>query len=176
MFAIIINFLIFQAGWFITVYSAASGLPWYGPLFTLSWLIVHLTFFTERRIAEVNILIFAAILGYVFDSVQVYMSTFSFPTHTVLGSPSTLWMVALWINLAATLNLSLKWLEGRYVLAALLGFIGGPAAYYGGSKFGAIYLPEAWSLLAIATQWMIAMPLLFWVKQRISVNRNTVIC
>jgi hypothetical protein len=164
--SLVINFLIFQAAWFITIFSAASGLPWYGPAFTLLWMVFHLLFFTERRLAEINILLFTAILGYLIDSLQVLLGIFSFPSQPSLGAPSTLWMVALWINLAATLNISLKWLHRRLLLAGLLGAIGGPLAYFAGSQIGALEFGHSWSLAAISLQWSIAMPLLIWFAQR----------
>jgi hypothetical protein len=176
MISVALNFIVFQAAWFITILSASSGMPWYGPVFTLCWVVFHLALFTEKRNAEINLLLFAAMLGYFFDSLQVTFSVFSFPPQTSLGSPSTLWMVALWINLAATLNISLKWLQDKLLLAGLLGAIGGPAAYYAGSKLGALQLHGSWSLMAIALQWVIAMPLLVWCAQRLeSLGQSTII-
>ncbi|MFT5132219.1 MAG: hypothetical protein ACI9SC_000684 [Gammaproteobacteria bacterium] len=160
------NFILFQTAWFITIFSAVSGHPYIGPVYTVMWMMLHLTFFTDQRFEEWRILFFAAVLGYIFDSLLVYMDVFTFPPQALLGSPSTIWMIALWVNLAATLNFSLKWLQGRLVLAALLGAIAGPATYYAGSRIGAIELQQAWSLLAISMQWLIAMPLLLWFAQR----------
>ncbi len=162
MIQVVLNFVIFQAAWFITVYSAASGLPIYGPLFTSLWMLFHLKFFTKKYRSEISLLLFAATLGYLLDSLMVLIGAIAFPERTALGGPSPLWMVALWINLAATINFSLKWLHGRLLLAALLGAIAGPAAYYAGSVLGAIELFGIKSLLAISVQWLLAMPLLIW--------------
>lgn len=163
---ILFNFLLFQAVWFFTVSSAAAGNPVYGPGFTLAWMLVHLSFFTDRRLAEINNLLFAALLGYLMDSTQVMLGVIIFPQHTILGEPSPLWMIALWFNLAMTLNLSMKWLQNNLFLAAALGAVGGPAAYYGGEVLGAIVLNQPWSLLSIALQWFVAMPLLTWLARK----------
>ena len=166
MSGIVLNFLLFQLSWFASVYSAAIALPLVGPVCTLCWMSVHLHFAGERRHAELQLITLAALLGYLLDSFQVFAGTIHFPAQTQLGSPSPLWMVALWINLAATLNYSMKWLRGRFVLAAVLGAISGPMAYFAGSKLGAIELQGEVSILMIALQWSLAMPLLMWLAEK----------
>lgn len=172
MLSIYLNFIIFQSAWFITILSAASGFAWLGPGFTFLWMLLHLAYVNERRLAELDLLIFAAISGYFLDSLLVLLSFITFPPQTALGAPSTLWMIALWINLAATLNVSLKWIHGNFILAALLGGIGGPLTYYAGSRLGALEINGLWSLLAISVEWLIAMPVLLWFAQRQSGNRS----
>ena len=156
------NFLIFQSAWFITVLSAAAGQPYVGVVFTLGWMLVHLHLFTSKATQELALLVIAAILGFMVDSLQVLLGVFSFPAQASLGWPTTLWMVALWINLAATLNYSLSWLRNYYILAAILGAISGPLAYFGGSKLGAMVFEMPWSLAAVSLQWFICMPLLLY--------------
>ncbi|MGK0298980.1 MAG: hypothetical protein ACI9XC_002606 [Gammaproteobacteria bacterium] len=172
MIPVILNFFIFQAAWFITVLSAAFGSPVYGPFFTLLWIFFHLGVSVKNRMPELSLLIFAATIGYIFDSVQVLLGVMVFPEQAVLGSPSPIWMIALWINLAATLNLSMKWLHGKLIMSAILGAIAGPAAYYAGSKLGALTLFGPGSIVALSLQWFIAMPLLVWFAQRQN-NQNT---
>ena len=162
MIHIVVNFLVFDLAWLVNVYSAASGMPIYGPVFTMIWMLCHLGFTVEKRLPEVSLLLFAAIFGYLFDSLLVLTDVIAFPEKTMLGWPSTLWMVALWINLAATLNFSLKWLKGRFALAVLLGATTGPIAYYAGSVLGAIELYGLKSLMAISLQWALALPILLW--------------
>jgi hypothetical protein len=74
----------------------------------------------------------------------------------------------LWANFAGTLHLCLDWLRGRYRLAAALGAIGGPIAYYGGQYLGAIQLGEnaAVSLAVIAVEWALAVPGLVYLSAR----------
>lgn len=162
----VINFIIFQAAWFITVAGAGAGMPWAGPVFTLLWLVVHLSLFTDRPFAELNMLLSCAVVGYIADSLLVLTALVKFPEATQLGMPSTLWMVALWINLGMTLNISLAWLAKFPWLAALFGLIGGPLAYYLGSKLAAIVLlQDVFSLLNIGLMWALAMPVLFLINQ-----------
>ena len=64
---------------------------------------------------------------------------------------------ALWSLFAITLNVSLRALRGRPAVGALLGLAGGPLAYLGGEKLGAVaFAQPANALLALA----LMMPLL----------------
>ncbi len=158
----LVNFLTFQIAWFATVSFAAAGHPYVGVLVTCIWVLCHLYFAGNKRFSELQLFIIAAIGGYLIDSMQVLTGNMSFPLHTQLGGPTPLWMVALWVNFAATLNYSMKWLNGHLVLAALLGAIAGPLAYYAGSRLGAIQINGNIALMTIAMQWLIATPLLVW--------------
>ena len=76
-------------------------------------------------------------------------------------------MAALWANFAGTLHLCLDWLRGRYWLASALGACGGPLAYYGGQRLGAIQLGSntAISLLVIAVEWALVTPALVYLSE-----------
>ena len=78
------------------------------------------------------------------------------------------WMVALWALFATTLNVSLRWLRARPWLGALLGALGGPAAYYAGARLGALELATAGAGLgAIAIGWAVLTPLLLGTARRL---------
>ena len=76
-------------------------------------------------------------------------------------------MVALWMLFATTLNLSLAWLKRHLFVAVLFGAIGGPLAYLGGEKLGALNFesPTA-GLIALAIGWALLTPLLAMIAQR----------
>jgi hypothetical protein len=159
----LVNFLAFQISWFATVYFAAAGQAYVGVLITVVWMFCHLYTAENKKFVESQLLLTAAIIGYLIDSLQVMTGSMSFPLHAQLGGPSTLWMVALWVNFAATLNYSMKWLNGHLYLAGALGVIAGPIAYYAGSRLGAIEINGNAGLLMIAVQWLIATPLLVYI-------------
>jgi hypothetical protein len=76
-------------------------------------------------------------------------------------------MVAMWMSFATTFNVSLRWLKRRLGLAALLGMIAGPLAYYGGAQLGGVaFANPLASLLAVAGVWTLAMPLLLVIADR----------
>jgi hypothetical protein len=64
-----------------------------------------------------------------------------------------------------TLRHSLGWLRGRYLLAAALGAVAGPLAYWAGSKLGAIELAGTTrAALAIGAAWTVSMVILLRIE------------
>ena len=97
----------------------------------------------------------------------------AFPPQAVLGWPSTAWMVALWVLQAAILGGVMSWMRGRFLLASVVGAIGGPLAYLAGERMGAAVLgpSQAVALAAIGVEWAFAMPLLLWMETRARLAR-----
>jgi hypothetical protein len=78
-----------------------------------------------------------------------------------------LWLVSMWALFATTLNVSLKWLKDRYVLAAVFGAIGGPVAYYAGHRIGAVdFYNTLNSMIAVGAGWAVIMPVLMLIANR----------
>ncbi len=163
---IICNFLAVQFGWLITVMAATAGMPVVGPLFTLAWMLIHLKLVGADRAIELRLIAAAALLGAMCDSLLALFGVIAFPEQAMLGQPTTLWMVTLWVNLAMSLRHSLGWLRGRYLLAAVLGGVAGPLAYLGGQRLGGIQFPVGDSALAlVALEWVTALPALMVVTR-----------
>lgn len=154
-----INFILFQAAWFACVLGAARGAPWLGPLFAAAVAAIALKL-SDNRKAELRLFATAAALGFLFDTGMTGAGFFLPVPHFLPAPFSPPWLIALWLNLATTLNVSLAWLKGRYLPAAAFGAIGGPLAYYGGAKLGAAALPGFYGLLALAAGWAAMTPLL----------------
>jgi len=155
--------VLFQAGWFASVLGAAHDHPWAGPAVLLAVIAADLAG-SDRRRAEIALLLSAAVLGFAFDTLVAAGGWFH-PRPQLWPAPfSPPWLVALWVNLAATLNGSLAWLKGRWGLAAALGAVGGPAAYFGGARLGAAeFPPGAAPLLVLSAGWLLLTPLLVWM-------------
>ncbi len=165
---IIINFIAFQIIWALCVFGAASGYPWLGPFAVSLWLLVHLQLHRPTAAQELKLVVFAAVLGYVLDSILVLLNVMQFTEQAQLGYPSTLWMVALWINLAMTVRHSLDWLNRRFVLTSMFGGIGGALAYWAGEKIGAITMQDTTlALFTIFSVWFFALPLLYLFSNRL---------
>jgi hypothetical protein len=161
----IINVALFQAAWFAAVLGAAGGHEFYGPMAVGLVLPLHFTLIDDLR-GEFKLLLVAAILGFFFDTALMTAGVFTPRSHLLPQPFSPPWMVSLWVNFAATLNVSLAWLRGRYYLAALFGAIGGPAAYYSGAKLGAtLALPGTGGVIILAAGWGVMTPLLVWLAR-----------
>ena len=156
----VINVALFQAVWFAAVLGTARGMLWLGPLSMIPVLAIHLTLQENRR-GEVKLLLAAGLLGFIFDTAFVAGSVFTPLQHLFPRPFSPPWMICLWLNFAATLNVSMAWLRGRYLLAAAFGAIGGPLAYYSGAKLGATEaLPTTTGMLLLAIGWGAMTPFL----------------
>ena len=153
----LLNIIGFQVGWFACVLGAAYGHPLLGPLAALLIIGLHLKFQPDRQ-AESMLMLCVALIGSAYDQCLMWLGLVSY-NHS-FWSPDWLpiWMITLWLLFATTLNGSLKWLQGRYVLASLFGFIGGPLAYWAGAKLGAINWLQYELSLALAFGWAILMP------------------
>ncbi|MBL0225048.1 MAG: DUF2878 domain-containing protein [Geobacteraceae bacterium] len=164
----VINVVLFQAAWFAAVLGTAHGMPWLGPLAMLPTLAIHLAL-QDNRSGEVELLLLAGLLGFLFDTAFVTGGVFTPLQHLFPRPFSPPWMICLWLNFAATLNVSMSWLRGRYLLAAAFGAIGGPLAYYSGAKLGATEaLPTSTGMLLLAIGWGLMTPLLTWLAKTLS--------
>jgi hypothetical protein len=160
------NFIGFQVGWLACVLGAAYGLAWAGTTVALAIVGWHLAQALRPR-AELMLVLITATLGATFDSVLTALGWVHFPHGTLLTGAAPHWMVALWMLFATTLNVSLRWLKRSALLAALFGLIGGPLAYLGGAKLGAVvFVEQRAALLTLAIGWMLLTPLLLRVARR----------
>ena len=77
----------------------------------------------------------------------------------------------MWALFATTINLSMGWLKGRWVLAVFMGAIFGPLAFVAGEKLGAVvFLDSTLSMITLSVGWGLLMPLLLWIAERINQN------
>lgn len=160
------NFVAFQFGWFACVLGAAYGLPWAGTAIALAIVGWHLTRALQPR-AELILVLIAAAIGVLWDSLLPALGWIEYPNGMLINGTAPHWMVALWMLFATTLNVSLAWLKRNLWLAAGFGAIGGPLAYLGGAKLGAlVFVEQTAALVALAIGWALLTPLLILVARR----------
>ena len=156
---IVVNFIIFQLGWFSCVLMAARGLPETGIMITLLLVSVQL-FLSENRKNLLILLLLITLIGSAWDSVLTSLNILVFNSGMIVSFLAPGWILTMWLIFATTLNVSFRWLYGRYWIAMLLGALFGPLAYQAGAALGAVVIPD--NLLAnlvMATGWSILMPL-----------------
>lgn len=160
---IVFNFVAFQALWWACVLSAKPGLELAILLIVLLYTLTHLHWVESWQ--QALPLLITALLGCVMDQAGYAMGWISFPYPHPWNSYMPLWMIALWTAFATTLNVSMRWLQGKPGLAALLGSVFGPLAYLGAEQLGVISLPSpTTSLTWVAVEWAVAMPLMLWIR------------
>lgn len=161
------NFLGFQVVWVLSLLGAARGFAWVAAASLLVFATWHLTTTTTLR-ADLATAAFATALGIAVDSLFIRWHVLSYAAPLPSDGFAPFWIVGLWIGFALTLNESMRWLHGRYMLAALLGAIGGPLSYLAGVRLGAAELQSAPQVAVpvLALAWAVAVPLLVWSTAR----------
>ena len=163
---VFVNVLLFQAAWMASVLGAAHGRPWLGPIAALAVVAWHLA--RARRVLPEALLLAAALaLGAAFESLLVLGGWLRFETGIpAIGAPA--WMIALWAAFATTLNVSMRMLHRRRIVAAALGAVAAPLAYYAGSRLGAVEFVSLGAALAvIGAGWVVLMPVLVSLAARL---------
>lgn len=158
------NYAGFQAGWLACVAGAGKGLFWLGPAAAALLLGGHLLASGDPR-RELRRIVAVACFGLALEALAL-----SFGRHAYSGGFLPAWVAALWLLLAATLRSSLAWLDGRPLLAALLGAAAGPLSFRAGIGLGAgAFLGGAAAgSLALSALWAVALPGAYAVSRRCS--------
>ncbi|MBO6514831.1 MAG: DUF2878 domain-containing protein [Phycisphaerales bacterium] len=165
----ILNVVVFNVCWFACILGAGAGQPWIGVIAVVLSAAFHILL-SKSRFALATLYLTSFLVGFAADTLVLSTGAMSFPTHAELILPVPLWMTFMWVNFATTLTLSMSWIRGRSVVAALFGLVGGPGAYYTGMKLDAVNLNESlWFALGIiGIQWAIALPILSLLADRLT--------
>ena len=166
MSPMLINFIAFQVGWFACVLGGANQLPWFGTLLVSIIIAIHLSRASKPR-AELFLILIAIAIGSIWDSFLVWNGWLAYPSGTLVPDTAPHWILAMWGIFATTLNLSLRWLKGRWFIALVSGAIAGPLAYYAGARlWGVGFSEQTTALIALSLGWAVLMPLLVALSQR----------
>ncbi|MBD1401822.1 DUF2878 domain-containing protein [Pelovirga terrestris] len=156
----LLNIAIYQLIWFVAVLGGES-LVW------VAMVLILLHFgLTPTPKTDLVLVVLVLFIGVLIDGTLRLSGFFIFAEDRF---PIPLWLGCLWMGLATVFNHSLGWLKNRLWLAALLGAIGGPAAYIAGGRLGAaefsVSLP--WSIAVLAIIWGLLVPGLVWLSSKI---------
>ena len=161
----LLNILGFQIGWFACVLGAASHYPWWGVLVAVTVMTLHIARSNDLR-SEARLLIAAMLIGIIFDSIPLNLGWINFsPVHFWANDIAPPWMICLWGLFASTINISLIWLKDKIWLAALIGAVSGPLAYWGDSRLGGLEILNLnAAMIYLTIGWAIAVPLLLKIS------------
>ena len=163
---VFINFIGMQLTWFACVIGGAKSNIWLCLLVGLPFIAWHL-YTAVPALKEAKLIAITVIIGVVFDQTLLSLGLLQYPPHGWPDGLLPLWMFMLWAIFATALNVSLRWMRGRLLIAALFGLIGAPLSYYSGVKLGAMLNPAAPSFyIAIGFGWAIIMPILILYAKR----------
>ena len=156
----VINFILFQAGWFASVLLGTTSYYYLGPIAVAAIVFYHLKTIPSPS-NEAPLLMFALLIGLVWENLLTFSGVLVYPNGQWMDMFAPVWIIAMWPLLAITLNLSLRWLKGNYLMAMAFGAIGGPLAFWAGERLQAVVFTDmfmAMSLLSIG--WALLFPLL----------------
>ncbi|MFG0275668.1 MAG: DUF2878 domain-containing protein [Phycisphaerales bacterium] len=174
MIRFVANILAFEIGWSACVLGLAHDRAWLGPLVVAC--IAAGTLMTDRRPSRETVAVLTvAALGLGLDSILLGAGVLDLAHGPrVAGAPLAFFPVffAMWVNFALLLNVSLRWLHGRWILAAVLGGVSAPPTYYLAQRFGAVELAEPrWLALAtIGVGYALAVPAASWLARRLRIG------
>jgi hypothetical protein len=165
---VIINLVMFQSVWIVTVMSVTLDLVWPGPAAICVFFIVHGLISTTAR-ADFMLAGIAVFSGLVIDSLLIQTGLIEFHMNLPWPGVAPFWILILWANFALILNHGLGWLQGRYKTAAILGFFGGPLSYLAGVGLGSgdLLVSPAVAFPVIGSCWAIVTPLLLFAARKL---------
>ncbi|MFC1634538.1 DUF2878 domain-containing protein [Planctomycetota bacterium] len=157
------NIISVNVGWLACILGAARGYYWLGLVVVPILFVIHITAIERRKIRKIFIVALAAtVIGFLMDTSLIIVGALE-PNRWVMPAPfTTIWDLMIWANFSLTLNASLRFLQKRPLVAALLGAIFAPGTYYAGDRLGALKFsePVISSLLWVGAVWLFAMPCL----------------
>jgi hypothetical protein len=160
------NFVLFQLAWFACVLGAAHDHASLGMFAVVVACVCHLAL-SERWQLELRLILSAMLVGVAWETIMVDCGLIQYAHGTLVSGLAPPWIVAMWALLAITLNVSLRWLKRRWLLAAVMGAIAGPMSFLGGARLGAAsFTGGNLTTLALAVGWAGLMPLMMWLSDR----------
>lgn len=155
------NLISVNIGWLACILGAARGHYWLGLFVVPILFAIHITVIQRRKILKIFIVAMASIvIGFLTDTTLIIVGTVE-PNRWLMPAPfTTIWDLMIWANFSLTLDVSLRFLQKRPLVAALLGAIFAPGTYYAGDRLGALNFSEPVfsSLLWVGAVWLFAMP------------------
>lgn len=162
---LIINVVAFQIGWFAAVLGGAHDRPMLGCGIALLVMLLHL-FMSQRPVVELRLLLSVTLIGSIWDTALMHFNVIDYPHGQLIPQLAPLWIVALWGLFSTTLNVSLRFLKRRYLVAALFGVVGAPLSFLAGERLQALRFPNTLlALVVLGIGWGLIMMLLMWLSQ-----------
>ena len=160
------NVVVFEVAWFACILGAAHGQPAWGTAAVGAAIAWHVAI-SARPAAELALVAILCAIGLVAESLVLAQGHVVYPSGQPLRWLAPYWLVALWGELGIALNVTLRWLKRRPLLALVLGAAVGPLSFLGGVRLGgARFVDEPAALATLAVEWALLMPLVMWISDR----------
>jgi hypothetical protein len=151
----LINYLLYQAGWFACILGAAWHQPLAGLALAVVLVLAHF-WLADDRAVEGKLMLAALALGLAVEGYQTWAATYArFTSGGVVTWMSPPWLLAMWAQFATTFRFSMRGVMSHPWRATAFGMLGGPIAFLAGERLGAVTLaqPLVPALLRLAVAW-----------------------
>lgn len=152
--------------------GASIDYVYIGPFIMLIFLLIHFIVNGLKQ-SDVRIITIVGLIGIMIDS-AFNMTTIIIYNGTNSNIFPPLWIIAMWIGFAATMNYSMSWLKNNYKIGFLVGSIFGPLSYITGHKFNAITINYSDSnpIFSLSISWALAVPIIFYINDKLIINNK----
>ncbi|MGQ0674010.1 MAG: DUF2878 domain-containing protein [Hyphomicrobium sp.] len=160
-FRTLLNVVAFYIGWFAIVLAAAREQGWLALAAGLAVVALHLAV-TRQPAVELKLIVAAALVGLALETTLIGLDLARYAAAGPIAALPPAWLIGLWMAFATTFTVSLRPLQNRPLLAAMLGVVAAPLSYLAGDRLGGMQLSEPLllSLGAIGLLWAVAFPML----------------
>ena len=150
-----------QCAW----WAAVLWMGWLGPAAMGVFIGIHLWVMRAQLRRETEVILAAAFIGVAVDGTLNAIDAVRYVGDLrIAGSP--VWLVSIWAGFGATLRHSQAVLVQSPLVAATVGLLGGPAAYWGGERLARMQVSGGLGWIAVAATWSIALLLLHYTARR----------
>lgn len=162
------NLVLFKLGWVACILFAAKGYPVLSIASVAVVAGIHLA-----RVAvpakEALFLVCAGALGLVWESIVVNTGLLQYVGVDGNAWIAPAWIIAMWVLFGTTINHGLSWLKRHWVLPFTFGLLGGPMAFFAGSRMGAVEFTDTFMALAVlGAGWAVLLPLACLISDTIT--------
>lgn len=162
----VLNGVLFNISWFAVVVGN-SIVP--APIVVGVHLAIHFALMGRGR-AELGLIACVSVLGVLMDQLLFALGVF------VVDGQATLppvWLSCLWPIFATTLAHAFSGFQGRMVLSAVLGVLGGGGSFVAGTRLSEVdFADPFWGAVILASLWAVMFPLLMMMAARMVPNSD----
>ena len=167
------NAILFYSIWWGCVLGVKYSYSFLGPVLALFLGCIHFKFISSEfnLKGELNIIAYGGLLGLTVEFLYLHCGLLNYNGYIFENSFfPPMWIICMWLAFSGTLNHSMSWMKGRWVLMIVSGALFGPLSYMAGINFGIIsfnYNLYA-SYLAISLVWAISIPGLYIINNLVN--------
>ncbi len=155
----IINALIFQIIWWGILLLKSHGEELWLVIIAVMGIAAQLLVLKAYPIKRLAVWLILALFGFAID-----LGIAQTPIFQLLDTGAPIWLFLIWVLFVSTLNHSLSYFKGRYILSSIGGAIFGPICYLAAGKWGVLtYTTDTYYILLHGLIWALIFNLFLYL-------------